>query len=143
MTAYSRARLVAFTALAVVVLVACGDDETASDDDISSPVPTAPSVPTTAAAGPTTTAAPNVVSVNVRGGSVEGPTRYRVDVNRELTIRVTSDVADEVHVHGYDLTAPVGPGQPAELTFVAAILGGVEVELERSRRRLLTLEVQT
>jgi heme/copper-type cytochrome/quinol oxidase subunit 2 len=144
MTAHRRAPLLALTALLVLALAACGDDEPNEfDPAIDSPRTTAPSVTTTVATGPTTTAAGSVVSVTVRGGSVEGPSRHRVDVNREVVIRVNSDVADELHVHGYDLNAPVGPGQPAELSFAATIHGVFEVELERSRRRLFTLEVQS
>ncbi len=59
-----------------------------------------------------------------------------------MTIRVTSDVADEVHVHGYDRTVPVAAGQTAEVTFVASIPGVFEVELERIHRLLFTLEVR-
>jgi hypothetical protein len=54
---------------------------------------------------------------------------------------VDADVADEVHVHGYDLVADVAPGSPAELTFLADIPGVFEVELESSHVELLRLEV--
>lgn len=140
-----RARLVALAIPLALVLAACGDDE--------DPVVGGGAAPTTAAAattaptggggtGTTATTAGTVVSITVRGGSVDGPSRQRVTLNQPVTIRVTSDVAEEVHVHGYDRTAPVGPNQPAELTFTANIPGTFEVELERSHRRLTTLEVQ-
>jgi hypothetical protein len=51
-------------------------------------------------------------------------------------------VADEVHVHGYDLTAALTPGQPTELTFAATIPGVFEVELHDAGTVLLTLQVQ-
>jgi hypothetical protein len=44
---------------------------------------------------------------------------------------VTSDVADEVHLHGYNVMRDVTPGEPAVLTFRATIVGTVEVELEQ------------
>jgi hypothetical protein len=59
-----------------------------------------------------------------------------------VTIRVTSDVADEVHVHGYDLMTDVDPGTPATVTFDATIPGVFEVELEKLGQQLLTLQVQ-
>ena len=37
-----------------------------------------------------------------------------VQVGEKVRLRVESDVADEVHVHTYDLRADVGPGQPAD-----------------------------
>ena len=43
---------------------------------------------------------------------------------------VTSDVADHIHLHGYDMTRDVAPGKPARLGFPATIVGTVEVELE-------------
>ena len=58
-----------------------------------------------------------------------------------VTLVITSDVADEVHVHGYDLEAALSPGQPAELTFDATIPGVFEVELHEAGTLLLTLQV--
>jgi len=97
-------------------------------------------------AGPestTTTTTGTVLAVTVRGGSVvEGASRQRATLNQPVTIRVTSDVADEVHVHGYDETVPVAAGGTAEVTFVADIPGVFEVEFERSHKLLFTLEVR-
>jgi hypothetical protein len=131
----------ALATLLACAVVACGGGE--DDDEIGAPPSTAQAAPVTSAAETATTSTANVVSIAVRGDSVEGPALHRVNVNQRVTLRVTSDVADEVHVHGFNLTAPVGPDQPAELTFVADIHGIFEVELERSARRILTIEVQT
>lgn len=98
---------------------------------------------TTTAATTTTTTAGQVISVVVRGGQVQGPSRYRVERNETVTVRVASDAADEIHVHGYDKSAPVAAGSTAEVNFVAAIPGVFEVELERSHRLLFTLEVRS
>jgi hypothetical protein len=43
---------------------------------------------------------------------------------------VRADVEDEVHLHGYDLSADVAPGQAARITFTADVAGEFEVELE-------------
>ena len=84
-----------------------------------------------------------MLAVTVRGGSVvEGGSRQRATVNQPVTIRVTSDVAEEVHVHGYDKKFPVAAGQRGEVTFVANIPGVFEVEFERSHKLLFTLEVR-
>ena len=63
-------------------------------------------------------------------------------MNQPVTIRVTSDVADEVHVHGYDKTFPVAANSRGETTFVANIPGVFEVEFEKSHKVLFTLEVR-
>ena len=68
----------------------------------------------------------------------------REQVRRGQTVRlvVTSDVADEIHVHGYDVKADVAANGTVELSFTASIPGVFEVELEQRGRRLFTLEVQ-
>ena len=43
-----------------------------------------------------------------------------------------SDIADSIHVHGYDVSQAVTAGQTAELAFPAEIDGVYEVELENS-----------
>jgi hypothetical protein len=92
--------------------------------------------------GATTTSPPRVIEVTFAGGQVAGGA-LRTTVRRGERVRllITSDVADEVHVHTYDVKASVGPGQPAQIDLVASIPGRHEVELEKKRRQLLVLEV--
>ena len=135
-----RARL---AALALVVLAACGggDDSPTVEADRSSttgPATTVAVVP----GGPPAPATGTVLSVTVRGGTVEGASRQRAPLNQPVIIRVTSDVADEVHVHGYDKRAPVAAGSTVDLRFDANIPGVFEVEFERSHKLLFTLEVR-
>jgi hypothetical protein len=74
---------------------------------------------------------PTVVRVRVRGGvPVGGIARPTVDKGDQVVLIVTSDVADEVHVHGYDLSRDVSSGQPARIIFRATIVGRFEIELE-------------
>lgn len=82
-----------------------------------------------------------VIDVDVTGGEVTGGGRQQVDLGETITIRVTSDVADHIHLHGYDVLADVGAGETAELTFDATIPGVFEVELEDARIPLLDLEI--
>ena len=126
------ARLGAFLAVGLLLaLAACGSGDSPTID-------VQQSTPTT-----TASAAGTVLAVTVRGGSVvEGASRQRAPLNQPVTIRVTSDVADEVHVHGYDKKFDVSPGRTGEVTFVANIPGVFEVEFERSHLLLCTLEVR-
>ena len=50
-----------------------------------------------------------------------------------VRIIVHADVSDEVHFHGYDLSADVTPETPARIDFVADAAGVYEVELEDAR----------
>jgi hypothetical protein len=82
------------------------------------------------------------IEVEVAGGQVSGDTgRVPVTAGEQVTLVITSDVADEVHVHGYDLEAELSPGQPAEIAFDATIPGVFEVELHEAGTQLLSLQV--
>lgn len=134
----SRARLAAPVALAAMLaagLAGCGDDD---EETTATTVAGAP----TTAPGPTTTLAARLIEVVVRRGSVEGGGRHEVPLNERIRLRVTSDAAEEVHVHGYEHRFAVGPTGPAEITFVANLPGVFEVELEKAHRRLFSLEVK-
>ena len=128
------------TALALGGCAPTGEREVTRESSLSTVGPS-----TTVAGGTTTTTArgPRTIEVVVAGGDVVGgPRRETVALGEPVRLVVTADGDDEVHVHTYDLTAEVGPGRPAELTFNADIPGVHEVELERSHKRLLTLEVR-
>jgi len=68
--------------------------------------------------------------------------REQVRRGDAVVLRVVADVADEVHLHGYDRSADVGPGKPAQISFTADIPGVFEVELEQRKQKLLELEVR-
>ena len=135
-------------------LAACGGSgSSGTAASPGSPAPTASST-TPGSGGPSgaspstgqgTTTAPFtgvVVAMRVAGGKVVPPT-HRVDVpmGQRVRLQVDSDVADEVHVHGYDLKQDVAPGAPATVEFVADQPGLFEVELEGAKLQLVQLEV--
>jgi len=110
-------------------------------------VATATTAPATTEAPPATTApeGPGAIRIDytIRGGrSVGGTARDSVARGRIVVIRVTSDVADHVHVHGYDLMADVAPGAPATIRFTAHAPGRFEIELEDSGVQIAELEVR-
>lgn len=81
--------------------------------------------------------------ITVSDGKVNGPgDTVRVPIGGQVELVVRSDVADEVHVHGFDQSAAVAPGKPATLRFTAVAPGKFEVELERSKLALVELEVR-
>ena len=102
------------------------------------PVSTPPVSPSPPPAAP----ARRVIDVTVAGGKVTGvESRVPAKLGERLEVRVTSDVAEQVHVHGYDLTADVAAGGVASIEVDATIPGGFEVELEKSHKTLFQLRV--
>ncbi|MGH2590711.1 MAG: hypothetical protein ACRDGW_07930 [Actinomycetota bacterium] len=83
---------------------------------------------------------PSIV-VEVLSGEVEGPDELEVQQGSRVVIEVSADVSDEVHVHGYDVSADVAPGRPARLVFRADAPGVYEVELEDVGLPLFELRV--
>ena len=82
------------------------------------------------------------ITVNaVDGAPVGGVRRVEADLGSVVALMVTSDVAEEVHVHGYDILRAVSDGHPAHFAFTASIPGVFEVEFEGSGRLLLQLEI--
>ena len=127
--------------LAAMVLSGCAS---ASEPGAGGATPTSPASngPTGAASvEPTTDAV--VVRLRVEDGKVT-PVTHRVKVGNGQSVRlvVTADVADEVHVHGYDRHIDVEPGVAAAEEFVADQSGVFEVELEDAEIQLVQLEVR-
>lgn len=59
-----------------------------------------------------------------------------------VTVSVTSDVADEIHVHGYDRKGRIPTvGGTGLVSFTANTPGVFEVELEQSKLHLVQLQV--
>ena len=82
------------------------------------------------------------ITVEVAGGApVGGVRRVEADLGSVVALMVTSDIAEEVHVHSYDILRAVSEGNPAHFAFTAEIPGVFEVELEGSGRLLLQLEI--
>jgi hypothetical protein len=131
--------------------VASGTGTTGDDGGSSTTASGSGGTSTTVAggSGATTTAVPaggeseGLIELSIVGGDVEGGVRReKVAQGSQVTLRVTSDVKDEIHVHGYDLKLDLTPGQSADLTFLARIPGVFEVELEGRGKKVLELEVR-
>jgi FtsP/CotA-like multicopper oxidase with cupredoxin domain len=83
------------------------------------------------------------VRVRVAGGEVTGVgDAVDVRIGQQVVIRASADVADHIHVHGYDELADLEPGEVTALRFTADIPGAFEVELEEAGLQLFELRVQ-
>lgn len=114
----------------------------AADSSTTIAAPTTIAPPTTTA--PTTTTAPpsgTIIELEVTDGKLEGGARREAaPLGEEVTVRVSGNSADHVHVHGYDLFLHLEDGA-GELAFVADIPGVFEIELEEAGIVLVQLEV--
>ena len=129
--------------LAAVLTGCAGTDEPvpgASSPSSSSSSPASTSASSAAPSAPAV--AGRHIEVTVTGGQVTGDTgRVPLPAGEHVTLVVTSDAPDELHVHGYDLGADLAPGTPATVEFDATIPGVFEVELHDAGTLLLSLQV--
>jgi Cu/Zn superoxide dismutase len=83
-----------------------------------------------------------VPTVVIRDGEpVGGIEELEYDAGDQIRFEVSSDVADEVHVHGYDLMQNVAAGGTVSFDFPAEIEGIFEVELEGRKEQIAELRV--
>jgi hypothetical protein len=99
---------------------------------------------TTTAATTTAPAEPQVVRISVSVPADKAPTvkHFTIQQGRQVVFVVESELADEVHLHGYDLSADVAPGEPATIRFKATAPGLFEAELESRSLPIAELEVR-
>lgn len=146
-----RTRTPALLLVGALALSGCaGSDDsaasptTAPSDAAASPTPEqlpSPS-PTAEAGSPVAPDDAQVISLTYAGGEVtSGMDRVEVPLGTNVRLTITSDVVDEVHVHGYELTTAVPAGQAAQLEFLAEQPGVFEVELHDARQVLTRLQV--
>jgi hypothetical protein len=132
---------VAAIAVAIVLFVVLQDS--GSDDD-SEPATTAATTTTeTTADGdgqggqkpekPEKPAEPAIPTIVIKNGQpVGGVQELEFTEGDDIRFRVDSDVAEEVHFHGYDIGKDVEAGGTVEFDVPATITGQFEVELEHS-----------
>jgi hypothetical protein len=110
------------------------DSPTGTTDDSGSETGSTPTA--------TQPAQPAVRTIRVVNGQPRGgPRTLSYKKGEQVRFKVRSDVADEVHVHGYDLRKDVSAGGTVEFRFKATIEGRFEVELENTHTLIATLEV--
>ena len=124
--------LVAIAAVGFVVLRDRGGDE-----ESGTPTPAAPR------SGPTDRAGSAIPTIVVRGGEPVGGVRELSTTSDEsIRFRVRSLQPGEIHVHGYEMEKPVGPGRVASFDFPAELEGGFEVELHRGGGEVTIAEIE-
>jgi hypothetical protein len=108
----------------------------------SVPSPSVAPSATSVASGVASDSAQVTLALTVAKGKVTGDTgRVKVPLGSRVRITVTSDVADEIHVHLYDLKQEISANQPGSIEFTADKPGVIEVELEHAKLPLTRLAI--
>ena len=98
-------------------------------------VPTSPEIPSTPAV-------PASQTIDVVNGQPQGGVKtVSFKKNDQVVLKVNSDTADEIHVHGYDLMKDVAPGERVRFRFKARLDGVYEIELEDRGLEIASLRV--
>jgi hypothetical protein len=131
-------------------LAGCGGGSKSSAPTTSTVGPTTTTAPSTTTTATTTTTSttttatkPVTIRVLIKGGKpVGGIQRATVKKGKKVAIVVHSDVADEVHVHGYDLHKDVDAGGTVRIVFPTTITGVFEAELENRKLQIVEFTVK-
>ena len=85
---------------------------------------------------------PKRITLVVQGGKLTtAPQRVKFERNDVVELTITSDRAEELHVHGYNLHLGLQPGKPATLKFTAKRTGRFSFELHPSGVELGVFEI--
>jgi heme/copper-type cytochrome/quinol oxidase subunit 2 len=142
-------KLTLLTFVFLVLVAACGGAVTttttttiAPTATTTSPDSTTTTVATENPAETTTSGGAEVPRIKVEDGvKTEGLDTLSVRVGETVRFVVEADTADELHVHGYDITVETIPDQEVEVEFVADATGIFEVELHHAELHVLDIEV--
>jgi hypothetical protein len=129
----------AVAALVILFVVLSGGDDNGGGGTAS----TTQTQPATGASGATgAPAEPATKRIVIAGGKPRGGVqRLEYKKGDRIQFTVTSDVGDEIHVHGYDLKKDVPAGGTVRFSFPASIEGVFEVELEGRKEQIAELRV--
>jgi FtsP/CotA-like multicopper oxidase with cupredoxin domain len=125
--------------VAIVIAVAGGGGDDNGDQAAQTTQSTTPAQTDTTGGGGSqteTTSAPAEPAVNrirIKDGQVVGGVAdIQVKKGDQVTIVVSANAPDDVHLHGYDIEKSVGPGKPATFKFTADIEGIFEIESHKA-----------
>ncbi|HWI21855.1 MAG TPA: hypothetical protein VNT22_04475 [Baekduia sp.] len=134
----------AVAAVVIAFVLAKGSDEakTPTSSVTTTATTTTEATTTATTTAPTAHVEPQTVSITIKNAKpVGGIQKLEVTRGDRVAIKVSSDTADEIHVHGYDLAKDVAAGGSVTISFKATIEGKFEAELEEHREQILELTV--
>jgi hypothetical protein len=142
MPARQRLALIAVAVVAIVVAFVLIRGSGGDSGDTPPPVAATLGARSATVVSPATAPEKVVPTVVVRHGKPAGGVKtLRFRKGDQIAFRVRSDVADEIHVHGYDVHRDVAKGGMAGFSFRGTIDGIFVVELESRGVQIASLEV--
>jgi hypothetical protein len=141
------AAVIAVVAVVVILAASGGDDDDsgtqASATQTATPTPTQDqseaSPEETETPTPTPTPKPKPKPPLLQGGKV---TRLEFKEGDTVKFRVVSPVAEEVHIHGYNIAKDLEPDKEITVSFPATIEGIFEIEYEHAGEQIGELRVE-
>ena len=136
---------VVLVVVAVVLFIVLGrGDDSSSDTTTNSNAPSTEAGASRDGKEAETESKPEATKIVVGkdGKPVGGVAEITVSQGEEVRFEVESAIAEEIHVHGYDLMKDVPAGGTVSFAFPAEIEGIFEAELEGSAEQILELKVE-
>ena len=132
--------------LVTLLLAAAGcasGDETPSADSSATATGSPSGSASETNSEPTPTQKTVQITVSVRDGKVTPkPRRVSIPLGDQVRLQVTSDVDDELHVHGFDVEEPLEAGRTTTVELTADQQGVFEVETHETELQLVQLAVR-
>ena len=124
----------------VACLTACGGGGAEATSSPTTTSSSSSSNPSSSAPGP---AGVRTLRVTVTGTKVTpAPSTVSIAVGQQLTLVVTADHDDELHIHGFDVEEKLEAGAPTSVTLTGRQPGVYEVETHHPELRLLKIAVR-
>lgn len=135
---------VVVAAAAVVLFLLLQDDDAGrSVDERTSAQPEETATGGDSATRPQGRQKPSVPTIVVSNGKpVGGVEELSFEAGEPVRFKVRSNVADELHVHGYDVEEELPAGRMVRVEFPATIEGIFEAELHGSGEQIAELRVE-
>jgi plastocyanin len=128
-------------------LAACGGDEPAASGSSSTSSTTSSSTSSTSSSPTSSASSPapqgRTIRITITGKKVSpAPTTVDLAVGEKLTLVVTSDHDDELHLHGFEVEDKLTAGAATTVTVTGRDPGVYEVETHEPSLRLLKIAVR-
>jgi len=132
--------VLALCGFASLALAACGSDDDSGNGNSAAGGGYDKGTPARTEEAPPSE--PAIETIVIRDGApVGGVAELEYDAGEQIQFRVRSNVADEIHIHGYDVEKEVPAGGSATFSFPAELEGIYEVELHGSGEQIAELRI--
>lgn len=132
--------------VAIVLLIVLKDDGKSASEKVDSesnaPAKNGQAEPRSGYGSGSKSTKPAIPTIVIRNGEpVGGVAELTYDAGDRIRFEVDSDISEEIHVHGYDLSKEVEAGGSVSFDFPADIEGVFEAELEARGEQIAELTV--